>query len=36
MFECADVLFKIVRAVEKGQSSLRVDFTPYRLVELGR
>ena len=33
MFECAEVLYEIIKAVEKGQRTLRVDYTPYRLID---
>jgi len=34
MFECASVLDEILKAVEQGKKSLRLDFTPYKLYEL--
>lgn len=34
MFECADVLNEILKAVEQGKKALRLDFTPYKLYEL--
>jgi hypothetical protein len=34
MFECADVLNEVLKAVEQGKKALRLDFTPYKLYEL--
>lgn len=34
MFECANVLDEVLKAVEQGKKQLRLDFTPYKLYEL--
>jgi len=34
MFECAEVLNEVVKAVENKKKALRLDYTPYRLYEM--
>jgi len=34
MFECAEVLNEIIKAVEDGKQALRLDFTPYKIYSL--
>lgn len=34
MFEAADVLNEVLKAVESGKKTLRLDYTPYRIYEL--
>jgi hypothetical protein len=34
MFEAADVLNEVLRAVESGKKQLRLDYTPYRLYDM--
>lgn len=34
MFECAEVLMEVIKAVEKNKKNLKLDHTPYRLYEL--
>jgi hypothetical protein len=32
MFECAEVLNEVLKAVSSGKKTLRIDYTPYNLV----
>ena len=34
MFEAAEVLNEVLKAVEQNKKALRLDFTPYRLYEM--
>jgi hypothetical protein len=34
MFEAAEVLFEVVKAVENNKKALKLDFTPYKLYDL--
>lgn len=34
MFECGEVLDEVLKAVDLGKKSLRLDYTPYRLYDL--
>jgi hypothetical protein len=34
MFEAAEVLNEVLKAVESGKKTLRLDYTPYRIYEL--
>lgn len=34
MFEAAEVLNEVIKAVETGKKALRLDFTPYRLYDM--
>ena len=34
MFESAEVLNEVIKAVESNKKALRLDFTPYRLYEM--
>ena len=34
IFECSEVLDEVLKAVEKGKKSLRLDYTPYKLYDL--
>lgn len=32
LFECAEVLNEVLKAVSSGKKALRIDYTPYNLV----
>jgi hypothetical protein len=34
MFECAEVLNEVLKAVDQGKKALRIDYTPYRIYNL--
>jgi hypothetical protein len=34
MFECAEVLNEVLKAVEQNKQALRLDYTPYRIYNL--
>lgn len=34
MFEAAEVLFEVIKAVELKKKALKLDFTPYKLYDL--